>query len=80
MNFPDTDTFILENEERKFELLNVIMLSGDDEEIDDNLTSWTVKSVKSELINVKLEFRSPLEVSQGDYPDKIVIQAGLSDY
>ena len=57
-----------------------MMLSGETEEIDQNLKSWTVKSVYEKRINIELEFDQPLQVSQGDEPDKIVIQAGLSDF
>ena len=39
-----------------YELLNVMILSGDREEIDENLVSWTISSVSSKLISLKLEF------------------------
>ena len=49
------------------------MLSGDDETIDDNLTSWKIKSVSASQISVDLDFKSPLLVSQGDSPELIVV-------
>ena len=49
------------------------MLSGEDEAIDDNLTSWEIKSVEAMLISIDLEFESPLLVSSGDLPEQIVV-------
>ena len=58
-------------------LLNVLMLSGDSLEIDDNLMSWEITDVTNKLIKVALEFAEPLKVSQGDSPDILVLQAQL---
>ena len=73
MSFPEKEEFIQQNAEQALKLLNIFMLSGDDEVIDDNLTSWKIKSVTAMQISVDLEFKSPLLVSQGDMPDQIVI-------
>ena len=53
--------------------LQVLMVNQDEELVDGNLLNWTVTSVEQELILIKLEFEQPLEVSQGDEPDYLVI-------
>ena len=58
-------------------LINIIMLSGETEDIDKNLLGWTVVSVISTEIVIDLEFESKLEVSQSDDPDNLFIQANL---
>ena len=73
MNFPSKEEFIRQNKEKLYGLLNVFMLSGEDEAIDDNLTSWEIKSVEALLISIDLEFESPLLVSSGDLPEQIVV-------
>ena len=50
-----------------------MMLSGDEEAVDENLISWSISEVTSKLIKLNLEFQKPLEVSQGDSPDTLVI-------
>ena len=47
MELPDTESFIKANNESSNKLLDVMMLSGDNEEVDDNLTSWDITSVTS---------------------------------
>ena len=78
MNFPDTDTFIKLNSDGR--LLNVFMLSGDNETLEENLKSWSILSVSPNRISVSLDFESPLQVSQGEEPDKLIIEAKLSQY
>ena len=56
------------------------MLSGDEEAVDENLISWSISEVTSKLIKLNLEFQKPLEVSQGDSPDTLVIQVELSQF
>ena len=80
MDFPSTREFVLDNEKSDNKLLNVLMLSGEDESVDPNLLSWTISKVTSQQISINLEFERPLEISQGDEPEKIVVQAGLSRY
>ena len=87
MNFPNTADFVALNSSEQRRLLNkqsrlldVKMLSGDEQKFDKNLVSWTISSVTSQLIVLDLEFDSPLQVSQGDSPDELVVQAQLSEY
>ena len=49
------------------------MMKSDEDEIDDNLTSWEIVSVNEKLIEVDLNFRDPLLVSQGDAYDRLVV-------
>ena len=56
MDFPDTDKFVQLNEESKLSLLNVMMISGEEEEVDQNLLSWTIVEVTSKKIDIDLEF------------------------
>ena len=46
MNFPTLTDFVNSNEEANHDLLNVMMLSGDSEEIDDNLIAWKTIAVE----------------------------------
>ena len=55
-----------------------MMISGDNESIDQNLSSWTIAKVTSRRIEIDLEFSEPLAVSQGEIPDKIAVRAGLN--
>ena len=48
--------------------------------IDQNLMSWSITSVSEMLIRIELEFENPLEVSQGESPDTLVVQAELGEY
>ena len=80
MSFPETVDFVTLNTANLKHFLNVTMLSGDSLETDENLVSWNVTSVERRLIRLDLEFESPLEVSQGDNPDILVVQAQLSQY
>ena len=82
MNFPNTADFIALNSSKQRRLskewnrlIDVKMLSGDEQKFDKNLVSWTISSVTSKLILIDLEFDSPLQVSQGDAPDELVVQA-----
>ena len=75
INLPSLKNFITRNEEANHELLNVMMLSGDSEEIDENLIAWKITAVEPKQIRVELEFQSAIKVSQGEMPDKIVVQA-----
>ena len=57
------------------------MLSGsEDGGVDPNLVSWKILSVSATHISIEVEFKNPLRVSQGDSPDQLAIQAGLSKY
>ena len=63
MSFPSTAEFIKLNTKKYNELLNIMMLSGEDETVDENLVSWKITSVQPSQINVELEFKSPVQVS-----------------
>ena len=45
------------------------MINGDTEELDGNLTGWKLISVAPKELEIELDFRDPIEVSQGDNPD-----------
>ena len=61
-------------------LIDFVMMKSDEDEIDDNLTGWEIVSVNEKLIEVDLNFRDPLLVSQGDAYDRLVVQIALSMY
>ena len=46
MNLPPLTVFVEQNEQLNNELLNVMMLSGETDEIDENLTSWKIVQVE----------------------------------
>ena len=46
MNLPPLTVFVEQNELLNNELLNVMMLSGETDEIDENLTSWKIVQVE----------------------------------
>ena len=50
------------------------MIKGDTGIPDDNLISWKLVSATSTSLEIELEFRAPIEVSQGDVLDKLLIQ------
>ena len=57
-----------------------MVIDQDEETVDLNFKSWSVKSVSSRKIQVDLEFEEPLEVSQGDYADLLVVQANFKEF
>ena len=80
MSFPSLSDFIKQNEESGNKLIDLMMLKGEDEVLDENLVSWQIISVGAKLIEIKLEFASPLSVSQGEVSDKLLVQMQLSDF
>ena len=56
MNLPSINNFITINDKANHELLNVMMLSGDSEEIDENLIAWKIIAVEPKQIRVELVF------------------------
>ena len=54
------------------------MFKGDEDKVDDNLIGWKVVSVTKTLIEIDLEFRDPLGVSQGENFDRLFVQIALS--
>ena len=78
MNFPNLNEFNELNKRRNLveihnELLNVKMISGDNDNFDANLISWQLIEISSKLMKIQLYMNKPLIVSQGDMPDKIVV-------
>ena len=73
MNFPKIEDFIALNKSSKYEMLDLMMYKGDEDEEDDNLLSWEIKTVSPTLIEIDLTFERPLDVSQGDAYDKLLI-------
>ena len=61
-------------------LLILKMISFSTETIDENLFGWTVTDVSSRGITVRLNFTNPLQVSQGEKPDLILILVNFSNY
>ena len=74
MQFPD-DIADLINERDTFpkKLLEVIMINGDTEEIDQNLISWSVISASSTNIDIRTEYENPLYVSSGYSADYLIL-------
>ena len=46
-------------------ILDLIMIEGETNQPDDNLISWKLVSVSSTKLEIELEYRMPIEVSQG---------------
>ena len=65
MRFPDLQTLIDLNKSNNNKLIDLIVLKGDYDEPDENLKSWEIISVSSQLIEIDMEFEKPLYVSQG---------------
>ena len=65
MRFPDLQTLIDLNKSSNNKLIDLIVLKGDYDEPDENLKSWEIISVSSQLIEIDMEFEKPLYVSQG---------------
>ena len=80
MIFPSEREFILLNEKSGNELIELVMLKGDEDVQDDNLKSWKIISVSPTLIEIDLEFENPVQVSQGDNNDRLITQVALSRY
>ena len=55
------------------------MISGETEEVDDNLIGWQIVSISSTNIDIDLEFEEPLEVSQADNPDKLLVKFNFEE-
>ena len=85
MSFPSTDEFIALNKESGNKLIDLMVISSDEDDAEKvepspNLSSWEIVSVSSSLIEIKLTFEKPLEVSQGTERDKLVVQVSLSQF
>ena len=54
-------------------IISLFMISFETNEISDNLKDWTIEKVGPRLINMILYFTVPLNVSQGDEADELII-------
>ena len=59
----NSDTRMLTDDSNK--ILDLIMIEGETNQPDDNLISWKLVSVSSSKLEIELEYRMPIEVSQG---------------
>ena len=78
MSFPKD--FANEINESDNNLVEVVMINGDTEKIDENLKSWSVTKVSSTGIEISLDFEKAIAVSTGYSPDLLIIQIQLGDY
>jgi len=56
MKFPILEELIQANEDSCNALIDVLMINGDSEELDNNLIDWKISSVNSTLIKLELQF------------------------
>ena len=61
-------------------VLDLAVVNGDTKELDDNLTGWKLVSADANKLEINLEFREPSHVSQGDIPDKLLIQFEMEQF
>ena len=54
-------------------LIEIVMFRGEEEELDQNLGSWEIVSVSDTLIEIDLHFEEPLQVSQGDQYEQLIV-------
>ena len=78
MNFPSSEDFKSLNEDG--DLIDLKVLHGDSKLESDNLRSWEIITVSKDQIEIKLDFFAPLQVSQGEEPDILMLQLQLSDF
>jgi hypothetical protein len=60
-------------ERRNQSLLEVKVISYDNDSFSENFVRWKVSNVTSRLITIDLEFLSPIQVSQGDLLDTVYL-------
>ena len=58
-------------------IFNVEMMETDSETVSENLTGWRITSLTSREVKIALTFENPLEVSQGDERDALLVFANL---
>ena len=80
MQLPDKEEFIELNDSTNSHLVDIRMLKGDSNEQNENLEGWQIVSVSSELIEIDLNFVKPLEVSQGEAKDRLIVQVSLHQF
>ena len=56
------------------ERLEISMLSYEQSQISPNLHHWRVTSISPVKLSLRLTFENPLEVSQGDEPDNLLVR------
>ena len=57
-----------------------MFVDGDLKAVNDNLSGWNIVSVDQNSIEVSLQFKEPLMVSQGDEADQLLIELRISEY
>lgn len=82
MVFPDNMLDVIrQSEGSERSLLSLELIPFDHEETSlSRLQDWSITSVDSEWIKIKLQFEAPLEVSQGEESDLLFILANLQAY
>ena len=74
MQFPDDIAdLIIGRKLYPEKLIEIIMINGDTEEIDENLVSWFVTSASATNIDIRTEYEKPLFVSTGYAPDFLIL-------
>ena len=58
-------------------LFTVKMMETDSETVSENLTGWRITSLTPREVKLALTFANPLEVSQGDERDSLLVFADL---
>ena len=58
-------------------LFTVKMMETDSETVSENLTGWRITSLTPREVKLALRFANPLEVSQGDERDSLLVFADL---
>ena len=81
MKFPDDIIDIMNSEgDKEGRYLDIFMYSYTSEVLDPNLIAWTVVEITPLSMSVKLELTKPLDVSQGDEEDKLVVKVAMSQF
>ena len=83
MNFTtELANLIEESKNTALELLELTIIPGDAEIIDKAhlAFTWSVVSITSTMIEIKLDFEKPFEVSQRPQSDVLLVKARLSNY
>ena len=57
-----------------------MMLDADTEAPSENFRGWKVDTATQDRIEISLDFVKPIDVSQGDFPDKLLVMVKLSEF
>ena len=49
--------------EEQTQMIDIIMFSGDEEVVNDNLADWEIVTMNQNLIEIDMKFQDPLNVS-----------------